>query len=118
MTHEDFTFEGFFDGLTGAKIENGAIMKVALGTPQDRQNNDLAHRAASAAYAIRSGEADAAKWKPLILALPEEIRELTRTYLEQHYRSQQHRKKVETVGRTSPAGDEAMRALAHLRRKG
>ena len=76
-------------------------------TPSSSQQakNDLAHRAASASYKIRSSEPDPKRWGPLIQALPDEIRDCAREYLAQHYRSMKDRERIAAGGKRSATGD-------------
>lgn len=77
-----------------------------LGTGSQKSANDLAYRAASAAYRIRSTEPDAKLWRPLLDALPDDIRELTRTYLVQFHTAQKDKARRVAARDSTTAAEE------------
>lgn len=79
-----------------------------------REANDLARRAASLAYRIRSSEPDPAKWKPFIAAADPDLRLLVREYLTQAYRAMQDRQRRAEHGIKSAAGDAAIATIGKL----
>lgn len=78
-----------------------------------REANALARRAASASSRIRASQPDPAKWKPMIEACDEDIRELVREYLKQAWRGMQHRAKAEA----EKGGPVAQASIAELTQK-
>jgi hypothetical protein len=67
--------------------------------------NEIAYRAAGAAFLIRSSQPQPSLWPALIEKEPAELRALIRTYLKQHLRGVRQNEKQ------SSAGDAALAAI-------
>lgn len=113
--HEDFRYEGTFDAVTGQPVQKGAVMKTNLAAPSHNVAAPLMVASAKA-YTIMATPVEG--WKDQLAAIEDEtVRLETRRIMELRWKAQQHRKKVETLGKRTPAGDAAVAALAELARK-
>lgn len=74
-------------------------------TPLKRAN-DIARQAASLAYRIACNQPDPMKWKPLIDAAPEELRECLTEYMRQRWRTLKQRERLaQDKGKHTASGD-------------
>lgn len=106
MTHEDFRYvpESEFTHTSHGPLPVQPEAKAL------RKGNELARQAASLAWRISNEEPDPAKWRVLIEAQPEEMRECLRAHLVTQFNRLKERRRRE-AGKRSAAGDAAMAEL-------
>lgn len=114
MTNLDFTYAGTFHGTTGLPIHQGPVMKTALGSPV----NVAAQTMNASAICYRIMEKPQDTWRAALAAVePVEMQAEVRRLMTMRWETLRARARMETVGKRSEAGDQAMAAIGELARR-